>query len=78
MRIKVSAVDKAFLDLPDRRVIGRGNLKADATWFGAGQADMVREMSADNGALLVVSTDQSAGEPDHSNSIVPGGFDVQS
>jgi len=78
MRLEGRAVREHLCDVPHKRIGTLLHLEGDATRLCAGQADVFRKEASDEGGLGLVSADQLARKPDHSHSIVPGGFDVMS
>jgi len=78
MRLERRAVREHFCNLPDKRIDALPHLEGKATGLGAGEPDMLGKMRRNEGGLCLVRADQLSGEPDHSHSMVPGGFEVMS
>ncbi|MBM7501517.1 hypothetical protein JOD52_002357 [Brachybacterium muris] len=64
MRIERRTVHELLDDGPDQRVLGRLDLKAEASGLGAGEGDVLGQVLPDRGGLGEVSAEEPPGELD--------------
>jgi hypothetical protein len=78
VRLKCGMVDEAFVKAPDKGVIGRLDAEGQTARLCPTKPDMLGQVVADKRHIRGVVTGKRPGDVDHSSSIVPGGFEVQS
>jgi len=76
--IEAFAVDEGLHHLEDHRIIGIGDLEAEAAGFGTAEPFVLGPVGAHGDGLIIGQATKLSTQAYHSSSIVPGGFDVTS
>lgn len=78
MIIEIIPRAECLHNLPDQWILCRCDLKGQAAWLGAGKPGMLGDMRLHGRSFFCRDANQMTPKPDHSSSIVPGGFEVMS